>query len=69
MVHPDNIPNPDETEVVSPVVVPPRVIKAVDVRQHFENVQEFEFRDDMLQWIHLEATRLGFWYRNSKVGF
>ena len=60
MVHLYNIPKPDDTKVVSLVVVLRRVIKVVDVREHFENVQEFEFQDDMLQWIHLEATRLGF---------
>src|ERR1051325_4059254 len=60
MVNLNNILKRNVSELVSPIVVPPLVIKAVDVREHFENIEEFELRDDMLQWIRLEATRLRF---------
>lgn len=64
-------------QVVSPnvqgVVVSPNVqgvfVKAIDVGNNFENKQKFESRDQMLQWIHTEAFKLGFdvvigrWFR------
>ncbi|XP_050895587.1 uncharacterized protein LOC127102230 [Lathyrus oleraceus] len=49
---------------VQGVVVSPDVqgvvVKAVDVGNDFKNKQEFESRDHMLQWICMEASKLGF---------
>ncbi|XP_058758088.1 protein FAR1-RELATED SEQUENCE 6-like [Vicia villosa] len=59
MVHPDNILKPNDSQVVSPLVSP-IVTNMVDIREHFENGEEFELREDMLQWIRTEATKLGF---------
>ncbi|XP_050895720.1 uncharacterized protein LOC127102392 [Lathyrus oleraceus] len=36
------------------------VVKAVDVGNDFKNKQEFESRDQMLQWIRMEVSKLGF---------
>ena len=60
MVHPDNIAEPNLSQVVSLVVVSPIVTKAVDVHEQFVNGEEFELREDMLQWIRREATKVGF---------
>ena len=60
MVHPDNIAEPNVSQFVSPIVVSPIVTKAVDVREQFVNRDEFVLREDMLQWIRTEATKLGF---------
>ncbi|XP_050908120.1 uncharacterized protein LOC127121717 [Lathyrus oleraceus] len=55
MVHPDVFPK----QVVSPDVQGV-VVKAVYVANQFKNKQEFEYRDQMLQWIRMEASILGF---------
>ncbi|XP_050908713.1 uncharacterized protein LOC127122416 [Lathyrus oleraceus] len=55
MVHPDVFPK----QVISPNVQGV-VVKVVDVGNKFKNGQEFEFRDQMLQWIHMEASKLEF---------
>lgn len=36
------------------------LVKEVDVGNQFKNEQEFECRDQMFQWIHIEASKLGF---------
>lgn len=36
------------------------IVKEIDVCKQFTTGQEFEFRNDMLQWIQLEASKLGF---------
>ncbi|XP_050888789.1 uncharacterized protein LOC127093944 [Lathyrus oleraceus] len=63
MVHPDVF----SKQVVSPnvqgVVVSPNVqgvVKPIDVGNDFKNTQEFESRDQMLQWIRMETYKLGF---------
>ena len=60
MVHPDVFPK----QLVSPNDVSPNVqgvvVKAVDVGNDFNNKQEFENRDKMLEWIRMEASKLGF---------
>ncbi|XP_050896345.1 uncharacterized protein LOC127103101 [Lathyrus oleraceus] len=55
MVHP----NVFSKEVVS-ANVQGVVVKAVDVGNQFKSKQEFESRDQMLQWIRTEASKLGF---------
>lgn len=35
-------------------------MKAVDVGNQFKNEQEFESRDQIFQWIHMETSKLGF---------
>ena len=47
MVHPDNIPKPNVSQVVSPLISPV-VTKVIDIREHFENREEFELCEDML---------------------
>src|SRR3954471_20163409 len=66
MVHPDNI-------VVDDIVVPKDVnvnnfpvndvksmIDAVDVRQQFTNDRSFACREQLLDWVRSEASKLGF---------
>ncbi|XP_050885353.1 uncharacterized protein LOC127090371 [Lathyrus oleraceus] len=36
------------------------VVKAVNVDNQFNNEEKFESRDQMLQWIHMETSKLGF---------
>lgn len=36
------------------------VMKEVDVGNQLKNEQEFEFRNHMLQWIHMRASKLRF---------
>lgn len=36
------------------------VVKAVDIGNDFKNKQEFESRDQMLQWIRMQTSKLGF---------
>ena len=60
MVHSDNILIFDVSQVVLPLIISSLIIKVVDVREQFENIEEFELREDMLQWICIEATKLGF---------
>ncbi|XP_050886367.1 uncharacterized protein LOC127091723 [Lathyrus oleraceus] len=55
MVHPDVFPK----QVVSPNVQGV-VMKTVDVGNQFKNKQELESRDQMLQWIRMKASKLGF---------
>ncbi|XP_058748394.1 uncharacterized protein LOC131621371 [Vicia villosa] len=59
MVYPDNILKLNVSQVVSPLVSP-ILTKVVDIREHFENGEEFEFHDDMLHWIRTETMKLGF---------
>ncbi|XP_058776980.1 uncharacterized protein LOC131651332 [Vicia villosa] len=59
MVYHDNIPKPNVSQVVSPLVSP-MVTKVVDIHEHFENEEEIEFHDDMLHWIRTETMKLGF---------
>lgn len=35
-------------------------MKAVDIGNQFQNEQEFESHDKMLQWIRMEASKIGF---------
>ncbi|XP_050915922.1 uncharacterized protein LOC127131021 [Lathyrus oleraceus] len=55
MVHPNvfskHVVSPDAKGVV---------VKAVDVGNQFQNEEEFEFRDHVLQRIHTEASKLRF---------
>ncbi|XP_058776984.1 uncharacterized protein LOC131651336 [Vicia villosa] len=55
MVHPDVFPKYIVSLDTSRVVV-----KKVDVGNKFKNEQEFEFRDQILQWIRIKASKLGF---------
>ncbi|XP_050878281.1 uncharacterized protein LOC127082095 [Lathyrus oleraceus] len=55
MVHLDVFPKHVVSSNVKGVVV-----NAVDIGNQIKNEQEFEFRDHMLQWIHTEASKLGF---------
>lgn len=36
-------------------------VKEIDVSIQFTNGQKFEFRDHMLQWIHTDVFKLGFY--------
>ena len=46
------------------------VVKATDVGNQFKNKQEFESRDQMFQWIHMETSKIGFCVviRRSDIG-
>lgn len=52
MVHPDIFPQ----QVVS-LNLQDVVVKAVDVGNQFNSEQEFEYRDQMLQLIRMEASK------------
>ncbi|XP_050919284.1 uncharacterized protein LOC127136806 [Lathyrus oleraceus] len=55
MVHQDVFP-----KYVMSLDVKDVVVKAVDLRNQFENEQEFEFRDHILRWIRIEAYNMRF---------
>ncbi|XP_050890066.1 uncharacterized protein LOC127095415 [Lathyrus oleraceus] len=55
MVHPDVFPQQVVSQNVQGVVV-----KRIDVDNQFKSEQKFESRDQMLQWIRMEASKLEF---------
>ncbi|XP_050919855.1 uncharacterized protein LOC127137439 [Lathyrus oleraceus] len=55
MVHPNVFP-----KLVVSMNVQGVVVKMVDVGNQFKNEKEFESRDQMLKWIHMEASKLEF---------
>src|SRR3954469_24027013 len=67
MVHPDNIVQDDgvlNPEIVNvnndPVIDATPMINAVDVRQHFTNDRSFVSREQLIDWVRNEASKLGF---------
>src|SRR4051812_4757463 len=67
MVHPDNIVQDDgvlNSEIVNvnndPVIDATPMINAVDVRQHFTNDRSFVSREQLIDWVRNEASKLGF---------
>lgn len=55
MVHPNVFPKHVVSQDVKCVAA-----KEVNVGNQFKNEHEFEFCDHMLQWIRMEASKLGF---------
>src|SRR3954469_5414465 len=67
MVYPDNIVQDDDVvvpEVVNvnndPVIDVKSMINAVDVRQQFTNDRSFSSREQLIDWVRNEASKLGF---------
>src|SRR3954466_3364267 len=67
MVHPDNIVQDDgvlNPEIVNvnnnPVIDATPMINAVDVRQHFTNDRSFVSREQLIDWVRNESSKLGF---------
>src|SRR3954471_7933743 len=67
MVHPDNIMQADD--VVVPVIVSVNndlvidvnpIINVVDVRQEFTNDRSFGSREQLIEWVRNEASKLRF---------
>src|SRR3954466_6850661 len=67
MVHPDNIVEADDAVVPAIVNVNNDLvidvnpmINAVDVRQEFTNDRSFDSREQLIEWVRNEASKLGF---------
>src|SRR3954463_9341455 len=67
MVHPDNIVQDDgvlNPEIVNvnndPGIDASPNINAVDVRKHFTNDRSFASREQLIDWVRNEASKLGF---------
>src|SRR4051812_33414196 len=61
MVHPDDLEVPEEVNVdKEPVNDVKAMIVAVDVRQQIKNDMSFACREQLLDWVRSEASRLGF---------
>src|SRR3954464_10917687 len=67
MVHPDNIVQDDDAVVPvvvsvnnDPVIDVNPMVNAVDVRQEFTNDRSFGSREQLIEWVRNEASKLGF---------